>query len=230
MRTLRHRGLVLALVAVAMIATAAFANVFLLDFAGYDYWDPFTMPIDTIGNCYNAVGMVPQVNDSYLTFDYSLNEYTFSLQGVCLSAVDTVGTRVVYGFTGGTFDVYCDLLAGGTAADYGTNPPNATAPSSFEDGECVLGGDLSNFEITVDMGTGNADLYGNVTLVRGTQLGNIPVEQRNGWTLAGLRAGAPGTPDGYFWQIDGQLFIDAPVPVEESSWGSLKKTGFRGGN
>jgi hypothetical protein len=229
MKPLRYRGSVLALIAVALLATAAFANVFLLDFYGYDYWSPLTMPLDTPGNCYNALGYVPSVNPAYLTFDYGNNEYTFSLQNVCISGADTLGTVVIYYFSGGTFDVYGDDLGTGTEADFGVSPPNATAPATFEDGDNVVGGDLANLQIVVDLISGNADLYGEINLTRGSQLGNIPVEQRSGWTLAGLRAGAPGTPVGYFWQIDGQLFIEPPVAVEPQSWGSLKNR-FKGGN
>ena len=44
-----------------------------------------------------------------------------------------------------------------------------------------------------------------------------------------LRDDAPVIPEGYFWQIDGQLFIEPPTPVEDQSWGGLKKR-FQGGN
>lgn len=229
MKALRYRGAALAMAVVAVLATAAFANVFLLDFYGYDYFDPFVPPIDTPGNCYNAVGFVPSVNPTYLSFDYGANEYTFYLYNVCFVGSTVAGTRIIYDFSGGAFDVYCDDLVTGTAASFGTNPPNPTAPPDFVDGDLVLGGDFSNLQIVVDTTTGNADLFGALDLVRGSQLAGIPVNQRSGWTLAGLRADAPGVPQGYMWQIDGQLFIEPPTPVEQRSWGSIKNS-FLGGN
>lgn len=228
MQSLRYRGAMLLGVLALLAATVAVADVFLVDFYGYDYWNPLTMPITTPGNCYNALGFVPAVNPTYLTFNYGLNEYTFSLQGICLGSVDVYGDYQVFTLSGGTLDIYGDALLGGTAADYGVNPPNATAPSTFSDGDNVLGGDVSGMQIVVNTVTGNADLSGMVNLNRGTQLGNIPVDQRAGWTLAGLRVNAPLLPEGYFWQIDGQLFIQDPTPTETGSWGSIKRA-FAGG-
>lgn len=229
MKALLYRGAALVVVSALVISAAAFANDFLLDFYGYDYFDPYTSPIDTPGNCYNAVGFVPVVNPTYLTFNHGLNEYTFFLSGACLVSATPAGTRIIYDFVGGAFDVYCDPIATGTAADFGTNPPNVTAPPEFIDGENVLGADLTGLQIVVDTTTGEADLFGTLNFVRGTQLAGIPVDQRSGWSLAGLRDDAPGIPEGYFWQIDGQLFIEPPTPVEDQSWGGLKKR-FQGGN
>jgi len=223
-----YRGLVLVAVVLVLAASFAFADDFLADFYGYDYWSPWTAPSGAPGDCYNSVGYTPAVNPVFLTFDYAVNEYTYSLQSVCLSTVDTVGTHVILEFTGGTLDLYCDPLTGGTTADFGTNPPNAVSPSTFEDGDCVLGADLATMQIVIDTTTGNADLFGSLDFVRGSQLGNLPANQRNGWTLAGLRAAAPGIPAGYSWQVDGQLFLQAPVPVQDESWGSIKSR-FQGG-
>ncbi len=215
MKALRYRGAVLALAATAILAVAAFANVYLLDFTGYDYWQP--------SGCYNAVGFVPAVNPDYLSFDYSTNQYTFSLQNMCAASIDTVSGYIVYSFSSGTFDVYCDSLAGGTAADYGTNPPNATAPSTFEDGECVLGGDITSFSIVYDPSTGTGDLDGMMSLNRGTQLSSIPPDQRTGWTLAAVRDDTPELPAGYRWQITGRVSINEPVPTRPTTWGHLKQ-------
>jgi hypothetical protein len=202
---------------VLLVVAVAWADIPLLSFFGYDYWWP--------SGCYNAVGYVPSVNSSYLNFDYGTNQYTFFLDSLCVANVDSTtypGFKTIT-FAGGEFNVYCDSLAGGTAADYGVNPPNATVPSTFQDGECVIGGDLSQMEIFWDLSTGEADLSGMVNLTRGTQLANIPPSQRSGWTLAGLRGNTPGMPMGYSWQIDGSLYISEPTPTQKSSWGKLKQ-------
>jgi hypothetical protein len=223
MKPLRHRGAALLVAAlVVLVVAVAWADIPLLSFSGYDYWWP--------SNCYNAAGYVPSVNSTYLNFDYGTNEYTFFLDSLCVANIDSLSFPGFYyiTFMGGGFDVYGDSLAGGTAADYGVNPPNATVPSTFTDGENVLGGNLSQMEIYWDLTTGEADLSGMVDLNRGTQLGNIPPDQRSGWTLAGLRANTPGMPMGYSWQIDGSLYISEPTPTQKTSWGKLKQH-YRGG-
>ena len=216
MKTLRYRGVVLAVAVVVVLAAAAWANVYLLDFNGYDYWWP--------AGCYNAIGDVTAVNSDYLTFDYGSYEYTFSLQNVCTAMVDSLSIPGLYiwSFVGGTVDIYEDA---GTARDYGINPPNATAPSTFEDGTLVLGGDFTMMMLVWNSITGAGSLEGTMDLNRGSQLGNIPMEQRTGWTLAALRdiQFPITTPEGYFWQIDGYLEISDPIPTEKTSWGQLKQ-------
>jgi hypothetical protein len=219
MKTLRYRGAVLSVAVVAVLAAAAWANVYLLDFNGYDYWWP--------AGCYNAVGDVTAVNSSYLTFDYVNNEYTFSIQNLCTAMVDstTIPGLIIWSFTGGTVDVYEDAIAGGTHRDYGINPPNATAPSTFEDGTLVLGGDFSMMTLVWNTFSGVGSLEGTMDLNRGSQLSNIPMNQRTGWTLAATRDidDPIPTPEGYFWQIDGYLEISDPIPTEQKSWGELKR-------
>jgi len=224
MKTLRYRGVVVSVAVVAVLAAAAWANVYLLDFQGFDYWSPAT--------CYNAVGDVTAVNSDYLTFDYGNNEYTFSLQNVCSVMVDSTSLAGLYiwSFVGGTVDIYEDALVGGTARDYGINPPNATAPSTFEDGTLVLGGDFSMMTLVWNSFTGEGSLEGTMDLNRGSQLANIPMDQRTGWTLAALRDvdGSIPTPEGYNWQIDGYLEISDPIAVQPKSWGQLKQL-YNGG-
>jgi len=218
MKPLRYRGATLVVAAlVVLVVAVAWADIPVLSFHGYDYWYPST--------CYNAVGYVPSVDSGYLNFDYGNYQYTFFLDSLCVANVDSISVPGFYDitFTGGTFDVYCDSLSGGTTADYGMNPPNATAPSTFIDGVNVLGGDLSQMEIVWEIAAGQGDLSGMVDLNRGSQLANIPPAQRNGWTVSGLQADTPGMPAGYNWQIDGTLYISEPIPTQKSSWGKLKQ-------
>jgi hypothetical protein len=203
---LRYRGAVLAFAATVVFAAVAGAATLFLDFYGYDYWNP--------SGCYNAVGYVPSADPTYLNFDYVNNEYTFHVAGACIAQAETLGTFVIASLSGGTFNVYRDPLLGGTMANYGTNPPNATSPNTFADGECVIGADFTSLMLYFDLSTGTGSLEGTMDLVRGTQLGNIPPHQRMGWTLAGLRQFAtPGNPVpvGYSWQIDGSLYIEDPI-------------------
>ena len=215
MKRSRTRAALRLTVGALLAAGVASADTFLFDFSGYDYWQNPT--------CYNAVGFVTEVDPGLLNFNYADFEYTMSLQNACVATVDTIGTWVVYTFTGGTLDLYCDPLLGGTAADYGANPPNAVAPATFEDGECVLGGDFTQLQFFFDLGSGMGSLDGRLTFVRGTQLDNIHPSQRDGWSLAANRQGTPGAPEGYFSQTDGQVFVPEAVPVKPVSWGLLKR-------
>lgn len=225
MRALRYRGPLLAALTILVLASGAMADVFLLDYNGFDWFWP--ADIGQSGSCYGAVGHVTSVDASYLNFDYGTNEYTFVLDFACFSSADTFGTFAVYNYSGGVFNVYCDSLATGTTAMFGTSPPNAVSPSTWQDGDCVLGstfnGDLT---IVLDLTTGNGDVQGELTWDSGSQLGNIPVDQRDmSLTIAGVKFNPPDGPDGYEWQIDGSVFLQDPVTVKPSSWGAIKSLG-----
>ena len=224
MRDLRRKGLALTIILSLLVAFAAYADTFLLDYSGFDWveWGAFGNP----GTCYTAQGYVPAVNPTYINADYGVHEYTFLLDYSCQVSKQVFGTTAVYTYAASTFDVYCDSLATGTAATFGTNPVWPASTTTFVDGECILGADFTgDLVFVVNTSTGNGNLQGNVDWVRGTQLGNIPVSQRSmSLTLAGLVHDGANVfvPQGYEWQIDGQVFIQDPVPTEKTSWGQLK--------
>ena len=56
----------------------------------------------------------------------------------------------------------------------------------------------------------------------GSQLVNVPSNQRAGWTFAGTTANELNRPSGYDHQVDGQVFLNEPVPAKPSSWGAVK--------
>lgn len=205
------------LVATGLGVSSASASSYLLDYVGYSYYTQ-------AGTCFNAVGFVPEANATYLAFNHSANEYTFSLKDVCFVSADTVGTHVIHTYSNGTLDVYCDSKTTGTPADYSTNPPNGTSPGTFEDGDNVLGGSVSTLTVVIDLSTGTGDFSGEITVDRGSSLGNIPPDQRSGWTISGISTVAPGIPTGYFGQVDGQIFLDCPTGTEAKSWGAIKKS------
>ena len=231
MQAMRYRGSALLLAVfmiAAVMATPASAQVPLLDFHGFDWFWP--APIGQPGSCYGAVGYVPVVNPTFLNFDYLTYEYTFQWEYACFVSADTFGTIAIYQYDGTAvspaFSVYCDSLGTGTTADYGdpTPPPNGVSPSTWVDGECVLGGDWAgNVTIVLDLTTMNGDISGTLDWTTGTQLGNIPVESRTmAIELAGITFAPPMGPAGYHWQVDGQIFIQPPVPTERTSWGAIK--------
>jgi hypothetical protein len=225
------RAAVLLLLAFSAIAVPAHADsdIFLLGFSGYDYESPNTDPGTylAIGEGYKALGFVTSFG-TYLApyVDIITNQYTYSYYDL------TVQTRDYYpefdylevGFANpGRGRFYEDDLATGTHANYGVNPPNATAPPTFIDGTVCLGGHIDFLVLSYDFGAEQGAFSGNISFDEGTLLGHIPVAQRDGWILSGLAGGMnPSIPGGYNHQIDGECRIPGPVPATHRTWGALK--------
>jgi len=112
---------------------------------------------------------------------------------------------------------------GGTQALYGVYPPNATTPSTFTDGTVILGGHIEDLVLSYDEVANQGGFTGHIGFDEGTLLGQIPVAQRDGWTLSGL-AGRPNPtiPYGYDHQISGECRIPGPVSAAHRTWGALK--------
>jgi hypothetical protein len=220
-------ALFLAMCAVLAVVPAVHADSLLFDYVGFDYEFPNPNPatFGEPGSGYVGVGMVP-VLGAPLVSNTSLNEYTYVMQGFTPSSVVSVGPYDIINYTTGVITIYEDALAGGTTADYGVDPPNATAPNTFNDGTAILVGTLTSMQFMVDRtnGTGSYDATFNVT--GGSQLGNFPVNQRVGWTFSGSTGNALNIPHGYAHQCDGQTFLNAPVGARKVSWGKLK-AGYR---
>lgn len=217
----------LAVCAVLAVVPAARAQSLLFDYVGFDYESPnpnlatFGEP----GSGYVGIGTLPFLFAPLVT-NTAANEYTYVMQGLTSTNVTPVGSFDIISYSAGTITLYEDAHAGGTTADYGVDPPNATAPTSFTDGTPILVGTLTNFQFVLDRtnGTGSFEAVFNVT--GGTQLANFPVNQRVGWTFSGSTGNALNIPHGYAHQCDGQTFLNAPVAARKVSWGHLK-AGYR---
>ncbi|TFG88556.1 MAG: hypothetical protein E4H17_02180 [Gemmatimonadales bacterium] len=229
------RAALLFLLTLNVIAVPAFADsdLFLIGFQGYDYESP---NLDSspgnghylvVGEGYKAVGFVTSFGD-YLAphVDLAANAYTYHYYDL------TVQTNTYYPefdylevqfANAGRGRFYEDSYAAGPGAQYGVNPPNATAPSTFIDGTVILGGRIDNLSLAYDFGSGSGSFTGDMSFDEGALLTWIPVLQRNGWTLSGLAGGLnPSIPDGYSHQINVQCRIPGTVPVTHRTWGALK--------
>jgi hypothetical protein len=202
----------------------AFADEFLADFRGYDYEDPNTSPgFGDVGDNYNSLGVVTQVNPVLLTCDFTNNEYTYQFKDLTAVATDSAPPFLFVFYAPGRFRIFEDSKVSGTAADYGVNPPNVTAPSTFTDGALILGGVVSEFILQLDTTNNNGAFSGNITFDEGSQQGSIPPAQLNGWSFAGLTSGSgTGTPQGYSHQVDGLIRVPGVTPVYGTSWGKVK--------
>lgn len=196
----------------------------LFDYVGFDYEHPDVDPgtFGGTGDGYQGVGEVP-VLYAPLVSNPAVYQYTYFFDGLTVSTRQMIGSFAIIDYTGpGTLTIFEDLLVGGTAADYGTNPPSAVAPPTFVDGTPILVGRLTNFRFVFDTATNTGSFEADFEVVGGTQLGNFPVNQRVGWTFAGATGNSTTIPNGYDHQIDGQTFLQPPTAARSGSWGGLK--------
>jgi hypothetical protein len=221
--------------------TATAQDELLLAFTGFDYEtdnvggpDPTPGVYLAIGDRYEVVGFItsfgPLLDPWTDTSASSLEEYTLHMTGL------EVQTRsFVAGFLACTFKpngrvrYYSDLVVGlgGIPGVYGTNPRNATAPSTFTDGDgsgtMQLGGNITNFIFTYNFNTNQGAWNGDICLDEGFYLTYIPPAQWCGWILgAPLGPPNPTIPTGYDNQLQGECRIPDATPTTHSSWGAVK--------
>ena len=126
-------------------------------------------------------------------------------------------TTIVY--TGGMLDLYADPSGN---ADWGVFPPNATAPSSFADGNLLFSGAFTSF--TLFLAPNGAGAYeGTLDGVGGSALGTVCANCAYSFSGVFTRDAGAQILDGYDIQVDGTLDVDSTVPVAQpESWGSVK--------
>jgi len=211
-----------ALLAALAIAAPVKADTLLFDYVGFDYESPDPSPgtFGEAGSGYVGLGIVPGLF-APLVADTTTYEYTYLLSGLTPLTTTTIGSYIIVDYSVGTLSIYEDSKTSGTASDYGTLPPNATAPASFSDGTLYLTGTLAGFQFVYNNATNTGSYNATFTVTGGSQLVNFPLYQRDGWTFAGASGNALNIPDGYLHQVDGQNFL-GPVPTRASSWGGIK--------
>ena len=207
----------------AGFAPAAGATDLLFDYVGFDYESPNPDPgqFGELGSGYVSLGEVP-VLFAPLVFNTVANQYTYVISGLSAVNRSVVGPYVIVDYSGGALDVYEDSRSMGTAYDFGVNPPNATAPPTFVDGTHFLGGSLTNFRFVYNTVDNSGSFEANYQVTGGSQLANVPVNLRSGWTFAGVTSNEINMPEGYEHQVDGQVLVEEVVPAKDTSWGALK--------
>ena len=217
----------LAMLVLAAAPPAARAQSLLFDYVGFDYESPDPLPgeFGEAGSGYVALGTVPYLFAPLVT-NTAANEYTFVIDQLTSTGFIPVGPYRVVSYSGGRIRIFEDPRVGGTLADFGTAPPNASAPGTFEDGAMILEGTLTNFQFSVDTGNGAGSFEAVFNVSGGLQFGNFAPNNLAGWTFSGSTGNALNIPSGYAHQIDGQTFLNSPTNVRRSSWGRLK-AGYR---
>jgi hypothetical protein len=151
------------------------------------------------------------------TANYGYSGYISNL--VSLGEV-VFGTTHIASYSGGDFTIAVDFFpgSGGTAPTYGTNPPNATAPSTFIDGiSTYLDGYFTDFTVTFNTDSQSGSFTGMLNFTGGDVFPLLSAVE--GWTFGANIAGV--SPTGYDLQVNGDVYL-AIVSVEEQSWGGIK--------
>jgi hypothetical protein len=205
-------------------ARTAGAQTLFFDYVGFDYESPNPNPsvFGEAGSGYNGLGFVPGLF-APLVADTTTYEYTYYITGLTPISSTPVGSYLIVNYSPGTLSIFEDLKSGGTPGDYGVNPPNLVAPTTFTDGTPFLIGSLTGFQYVFNTVNGSGSYESAFEVTGGSQYANVVnYGQTKGWTFAGTSANALNIPAGYQHQVDGQTFLNQPVPTRRSSWGHIK--------
>jgi hypothetical protein len=183
---------------------------------GYSY---FTPP-EGVGTVTTVVAFLDPPNGfTYpVTLDFVNNEYTFYFQ----SAIATVTPGPVtteYNYAAAQFYIYEDATKNG---NFGINPPNATSPSTFQDGTVVLTGTISNLRRTdYNMPFPEPFFLAECTFTGGTKFGELV--QGNNWNWhGGLSSNPVFVLQGYRHRWASKIVFAGPLPAEQTTWGNIK--------
>lgn len=245
-----RRGIRLALLAALFVVFAPGTTIAqtgtIIDWGPNSYaWETNYNPatyISTAGSALSAVGVVDDFAGVLAGLEPipAGTEYTYVL-GNLVSAGTTITPggfantyRTVYN-TLGPPAVNLFIWTSPANSSFGTNPPNATVPSTFGDGTLVLAGKFSS--LTVTFAKRNSDSYvlggnadsGAPSVVNGIWVAGsaLPLVSPSGapcpFRLTGGWLARPGNfPAGYTAWFDGKVDIDCPTPVAPSTWGRIK--------
>jgi hypothetical protein len=209
----------------AGIPAARAQTELLFDYVGFDYEDPNPNPgvFGAVGEGYKGVGEVPVLHLTFLAPDTTTYQYTYFFTDLTVTSRSTIGPFDIINYGPGKLRIYEDSRSTGTAANYGIGPPpNGDAPDSFIDGTLILEGDLNSFQYVFNTDTKTGSFEADFTAVSGSKIGNIPLDQRVGWTFAGTSGNSVTIPPGYAHQVDGQTFLNAPTVTRTGTWGGIK--------
>jgi hypothetical protein len=231
---MKRPALILLCAAPLAMAAPAFASgsEILFSFTGFDFESPNSSAAYLeVGEGYRIVGLISSAGSLLAPWiDLSSYEYTIYIRDLTVSARTFAYPNLVVQFaSNGRWSYYADNFPadGGTAATYGTHPPNPTAPSTFIDGttdplagERVTGG-LDYFVLFYNVATNSGSFGGNMTLDGGPDLIYVPPGLRAHWYLDGTSPPSPAFPAGYDHRWDGE-FVMYDTPAAHRTWGALK--------
>ena len=204
----------LALTFVMAIAVSASATEQILHLSGHA-WEDGSFPPSNAGDALSIVGLLNDI-EAPLVWDTANYSYTVYVRNLVSLGEAVFGTTHVANYNGGLFTVYVDWLP--SNAVYGTNPPNATVPSTFTDGiSTYLDGYFTTFTLTFNTVTQAGSFSGNLNFTGGDVYPLLTATE--GWTFGANLANV--SPTGYDVQMNGDVYLQV-VAVEPQSWGGIK--------
>jgi hypothetical protein len=218
---MKLRFAIVAASALAIAASASAQNA-LIDFQGYAY-ETGGFPVSNALDQLSIVGVVDDL-DARFGVNLLADEVTLYVTSLISNGqVDIGGGILNIAYTGGSIELHRDPSKD---HDYGTNPPNATAPSTFVNGPLFLGGTLNSFFMYYDPSTGSGAYEGNATFNSGSGLTTLNQLNANGYTFGGTLSNATAggnVPAGYDLQVDGVIEVEVIVGVQPKSWSGIKE-------
>lgn len=216
---MRKSFLLLILITFSMPVHAQTTSI--VDYQGFA-WETGGFPPSNPFDVMNIVGVVDAI-DPLFNFDLGAAELTLWVTDLVSTGQVPIGGGVIaITYVGGGMQLWEDPSMN---RDYGMNPPNATAPSTFTDGTLYLGGFFTDLILYFDTNSGTGAFEGNVIFNAGTALGSVQGLQNDGFTFGGvldINATGGAIPGGYDLQVDGQLELDILLPVANTSWSRIK--------
>ena len=195
--------------------TPALAQETILHMSGNSF-ETGGFPPSNLGDELQAVGILNDI-EAPLVWDTANYSYTWHVRELSSLGEVIVGTTRVVTYGGGALTIYVDFLP--SNHDYGVNPPNATSPSTFTDGfSTYLDGFFTDFTLTFNHATNTGNFVGTLTFTGGDVFPLLT--DPDGWTFGSNIAGFG--PAGYDLELNGDVYLQGPVSVEQESWGSIK--------
>jgi len=188
-----------------------------IDYLGYA-WETGGYPPSDVGDELIIVG-VSNLIDAIFGYDLNIGEVTFHIFDlISTGGVDVGGGTEMVMYSGGTMEIYFDTSYN---ADWGIDPPNATSPSTFNDGLLLFRGAFTSMTMFYDA-DGNGAFEGYLDGLAGEFLEDLCSDCAYTWGGSFTRNSGAQIPDGYDLQIDGIFELDGAVANEESTWGGVK--------
>lgn len=199
----------------SLIAGPASAQQAIIRVSG-EAWETGAYPPSIPGDQLQAVGIVNDIV-APLFWQPNLHSYTFYMRNLISLGEVIFGTTHVVTYSGGQLTFYRDSLP--SNADYGINPPNATSPSTFTDGDAIyLDGMFTDFTLVFNTATSAGSFSGTLNFTGGIVFPHLI--DPNGWTFGSDIAGL--SPQGYDLELNGDVYTDGPIAIEPQSWGNIK--------
>ncbi|MFH1842540.1 MAG: hypothetical protein ABIF77_04985 [bacterium] len=209
--------LLTAMVVLLVAAPSMAENLPIMDYYGFAWEDGGFLPSDP-GDMLSFAGVVDNLHP-IVGYDLADGEVTLVVSDLVSTGEVPGGPGITQvSYVGGTLSIYFDPAKN---ADWGTFPPNAVAPATFGEGTLLFQGNFTSF-VAIITGNGIGVFDGTLDGVGGELLGQACTNCAYSWGgIFTMHSGAQ-LPDGFQLQLDGTLEVNAAVPAQESTWGSVK--------